>query len=214
MQKLTTLEDFPKFVVSASHRGPTSDTGYTTFEFDGNFDRIIENIDPHWFWLLFGEQDYICASLKSTAKETGVATLTCDARDEPKIVGQTLAYLSPYWQAYHVWMVLDGNWGWEKREFQGADAVAEDYEAKDVSIVAGREVKVWTNWNPLKEGEARVDIIRRPIKLCLLSPDRDWFPLGGVTSTASCATPISTRGISDTVIPENVGCARSAMNDT
>ena len=148
MQKLKTLEDFPKFVVSASHRGPTSDTGYTTFEFDGNFDRIIENIDPHWFWLLFGEQDYICASLKSTAKETGVATLTCDARDEPKIVGQTLAYLSPYWQAYHVWMVLDGNWGWEKREFQGADAVAEDYEAKDVSIVAGREVKVWTKLEP------------------------------------------------------------------
>ena len=53
-------------------------------------------------------------------------------------------------------MVLDPRWGWEKRQFHGLDAVAEDYEAKDVSIVEGREVKVWTKLEPVdKNGLSR-----------------------------------------------------------
>jgi hypothetical protein len=144
-----TLEDFPKFVVSALRRGPTSDDGYTRFEFDGRFDRVIENIDPHWFWLLFGAQDYVCASVKTLEKETWTAVLTCDTKNEPKIAGQKLAYLSPYWQGYHVGMVLNPNWGWKKKQFQGFDAVAEDYEAKDVSFVGAREVRVWTKLTPV-----------------------------------------------------------------
>lgn len=49
-----TLEDFPTLSVTAMRRGATSDTGYTRFEFDGNFDRVIEGMDSTWFWLLFG----------------------------------------------------------------------------------------------------------------------------------------------------------------
>lgn len=103
------------------------------------------------------ERGCLCPSLKSLNKETNAAVLTCDLRDEPKIVGQALAYLSPYWQAYNVWMVLDPNWGWERKQFQGIDAVAEDYEAKDVSIVDGREVKVWTKLEPVgvSRGQSR-----------------------------------------------------------
>jgi hypothetical protein len=111
-----TLDDFPKFIVAAVRRGATSDDGYTRFELEGKFDRVIEKIDPHWFWLLLGERECLCASLKSLDKETEVAILTCDQKEEPKILGQAVAYLSPYWQAFNVWMVLDPNWGWERTQ--------------------------------------------------------------------------------------------------
>lgn len=145
-----TLEDFPTLSVTAMRRGATSDTGYTRFEFDGNFDRVIEGIESTWFWLLFGGRRCLCATLTSLNRETRAAVITCDEKDDPEIVGQTLYYLSPYWQAFHVWMVLDPTWGWERMQFQRVDAVAEDYEAPNISIVGGREVKIWTKVEPLK----------------------------------------------------------------
>ena len=143
MRRPKTLADFPKFTVAVVRRGETSPTGYTRFEFEGNFDRTIEKIDPHWFWLLFGEKDSLCATLKSLEKETNAAIITCDERDEPRVVGQALAYLSPYWQAYNVWMVLDPNWRWEKRQFQAVDAIAVDSMSGD-----GREISGWRKLTP------------------------------------------------------------------
>lgn len=130
-------------------RGESYPTGYTRLELHGQFDRTIEEIDPHWFWLLGQENDALCASLGSLNKETRRAILTCDAQEAPNVGSPTLFYLSPYWQAYHVWMVLDPNWGWARTRFDGKDAVAEDYEASSISIVDGREVKVWTKLEPL-----------------------------------------------------------------
>lgn len=163
--KLKTLEDFPKFVVTALHRGTTSEDGYTSFELEGSFDRILDgtfdkiiaDTIPRWFWLLFGERGYLCPMLKSFDKEASTAILICQEKEEPRVVGLELAYLSPYWQAFNVWMVLDPNWGWGRERFKGTDAVAEDYEAKDVSIVAGREVKVWTKLEPtgVSRGQSR-----------------------------------------------------------
>ncbi len=154
---LKTLEDFPKFVVTSLRRGPTADTGYTHFEIEGRFDRTIEGMSPYWFWLLFGERGCLCTGVQSLDKETRQAALTFESTDEPDIVGQSLAYLSPYWQAFNVWMVLDPGWGWEREQFRGTDAVAEDYESKDVSIVGDREVKVWTKLEPtgLSRGQSR-----------------------------------------------------------
>jgi hypothetical protein len=151
-----TLNDFPKFVVTAVRRGATSDTGYRQFEIEGNFDpilegsfeEIIEGTRPQWFWLLFGECGCLSPMLKSFDRRTKNAILICSEKEEPNVLGVTLAYLSPYWQAFNVWMVLDPNWGWERRQFQGTDAVAEDYEAKDVSLVEGREIRVWTKLEP------------------------------------------------------------------
>jgi hypothetical protein len=157
MHKPKTLRDFPQFIVSAVRRGKTLDAGYTRFEIDGEFDRIVDNIDPHWFWLLFGENDCLCTTLQSIDKGGRAAVLSCDVKDEPKVVGETLAYLSSYWQAYHVWMVLDPAWGWERKIFQGADAVAEDYDAGEASVVEGREVRVWTKLELVggREGASR-----------------------------------------------------------
>jgi hypothetical protein len=144
VRKPKALEDFPSFEIAAVRRGDTSATGHTRFEIDGRFDRIIENIDQHWFWLLNRGNGCLCASLKSLNRETKEATLTCDEKDEPNVAGQTLFYLSPYWNAYNVWMVLDPDWGWARTRVEAADAVVRDYEASDVSIVSGREVTIWT----------------------------------------------------------------------
>lgn len=165
ISKSKTLEDFPKFVVTAVRPGATSDGGYQWFEIegrfdpilDGPFDHIVKGTVPQWFWLLFRDRGSLCPMLKSFDKETRTAILTCQEKEEPKVLGLELAYLSPYWQAFDVWMVLDPNWGWERRQFQGTDAVAEDYEAKDVSIVERREVKVWTKLEPtgVNRGQSR-----------------------------------------------------------
>lgn len=142
-----TLEDFPKFVVTALRRGPMSEEGYTYFELEGHFDRSIEPTQPtgpQWFWLLFAKRGCLCASVRSFDKDTKAAVLTFEAREEPDIVGHSLAYLSSYWQAFNVWMVLDPDWGWEKKQFLAADAIAEDFQSREISIVEGQEVKFWT----------------------------------------------------------------------
>jgi hypothetical protein len=156
-KKPKTLQDFPHFIVSAVRRGRTSTDGRTRFELDGTLDRTIEDIDPHWFWLLFGESDCLCATLQSLDKKSRASVLTCDLKDEPKVVGETLVYLSPRWQAYHVWMALDPAWGWVKKTFQGADAVAEDYDAGETLVVDGRDVRVWTKLELVggREGASR-----------------------------------------------------------
>jgi len=87
------------------------------------------------------------------------------------IVGHTLAYLSPYWQGFHVWMVLDPNWGWEKKRFLGADAIAQDFESKDTSIIEGREVKLWTKLT-------RADVQRSPSRNSP-SEEQTAIPSGG-----------------------------------
>jgi len=112
--------------------------GCTRFELVGRFDSSIEDLDPHWFWLLFGKND-LCATMQSLDRETQTAVLTCDVKDEPKVAGESLAYLSPRWQAYHVWMILGSAWGWERKRFHGANAVAEDYDVGETSVVEGRD---------------------------------------------------------------------------
>lgn len=154
-----TLEDFPKFVVTALRRGPTANEGYILFQLEGRLDQHIKVAadGPQWFWLLFGKRGCLCASVQSLDKETTAAVLTFEATEEPNIIGCTLAYLSPYWQAYNVWMVLDPDWHWEKKKFLGMDAIAEEFESKDTSIIAGREVKFWTKLSPanIEGGQSR-----------------------------------------------------------
>jgi hypothetical protein len=44
VSKTKTLEDFPKLLVAAVLRIGTSEDGYTRFEIEGSFDRVIKNI--------------------------------------------------------------------------------------------------------------------------------------------------------------------------
>jgi hypothetical protein len=95
--------------------------------------------------------------LQSPDKETLKAILTCDEKDEPRVVRESLAYPSPQWQAYHVWMVLDPTWGWDKNDFRERLAVAEDYDAGETSSVEGRDVRVGTKLELIggREGTSR-----------------------------------------------------------
>ncbi|MGA7156391.1 MAG: hypothetical protein WBY53_06075 [Acidobacteriaceae bacterium] len=146
--KPKTLEDLPQFTVTGIRRGATAESGYTHFELDGVFDRITETMDGLWFWLLYGERQCLCASLESLDRTSKVAFLTCEEESEPQVMRQRLACLSPYWQAVNVWMVLEPKWIWQREKLCGIDAVAEDYEAKEISIIDGREIKVWTKLEP------------------------------------------------------------------
>jgi hypothetical protein len=152
---LKSLEDQPQFTVIDIRRGATSDSGYTHFEIDGTFDRITETMETHWFWLLYGERECICASVNTLDKASRKASLTFEDESEPQIKGQRLAFLSPYWQAVDVWMVLEPKWVWQKEQFRGTDAVAEDYEAKEISIIDGREIRVWTKLEPIESGRGQ-----------------------------------------------------------
>ena len=163
--KRKTLENSPQSVVNVVRPGATSDDGYQMFEIEASFDPILEprfdemmgGVGVQWFWLLFGERNCLTPMLKSFDKQTKTAILTCYEKEEPRVIGSALPYLSPYWQAFHVWMVLNPSWGWERKQFQGIDAVAEDYEAKEVSLVNGREVKIWTKLEPrgIDTGQSR-----------------------------------------------------------
>jgi hypothetical protein len=163
--KPKTLGDFPQFVINDVRPGVTSDDGYQLFEIEASFDPILERrfdemmegVGVQWFWLLFSERSCLTPMLKSFDKQTKTVILSCYEKEEPRIIGLTLPYLSPYWQAFHVWMVLDPNWGWERKQFQGIDAVTEDYEAEEVSFVDGREVKIWSKLQPagMDTGQSR-----------------------------------------------------------
>lgn len=65
IRKPKTLEDLPKFVVTAVRRGPTAENGYTHFEVDGRLDYTIESTGPQWFWLLFGKRGCLRAGVQS-----------------------------------------------------------------------------------------------------------------------------------------------------
>ena len=140
-----TLEDFPTFRLTRLTRGETSPEGLTAVELEGEFDRVVKPVgEITWFWLLIGKRDAVCAQWKSLGQDPRAATLVTHEKELPEMIGKTLYYLSPAWKPVNIWMVLDEQWGWEHVRFQAVDAVAETYQANDVSLVDGREVKTWT----------------------------------------------------------------------
>jgi len=125
-----TLEDFSRFRLSRWSRGETDPDGYTAFELEGEFDRVIKPLgEITWFWLLIGEREAVCAQWKSPADDARAATLVVYEKELPEMVGKTLYYLSPGWEPVNVWMVLDQQWGWEHVRLQAVDAVPEKYQA-------------------------------------------------------------------------------------
>jgi hypothetical protein len=139
-----TLEDFPKFTVLQVSQLGTDPEGSSRFEIEGEFDRPVEQQgEITWFWLLIGERNAVCAQWASLENGTS-ATVTIDEKELPDISGKPLRYLSPAWNPYQIWMVIDKEWGWERVQFRAVDAVAETFGAKEISMVDGREVTTWT----------------------------------------------------------------------
>lgn len=142
-----------------------------------------------------------------------MAILTWEKKDGPRIVGQALVYLSPYWQACNVWMVLDSNWGWERRQFQSIDAVAENYESTDISLVGGREVRLWTKLAPVEGRRSQSRHYPATDQTLYTGSEARVVPSGWDHEHCDLCKAHIEAGNSDTVTPENVGCARSAMSD-
>src|ERR1035441_7945129 len=102
--KPKTLGDFPQFVINDVRPGVTSDDGYQLFEIEASFDPILERrfdemmegVGVQWFWLLFSERSCLTPMLKSFDKQTKTVILSCYEKEEPRIIGLTLPYLSPY----------------------------------------------------------------------------------------------------------------------
>jgi hypothetical protein len=145
MTQKTTLEDFPKFTLTRLSRGKIDLDGFTEFELEGEFNRAIERVgEITWFWLLVGDRHAVCAQWRTLDEGTRAATLVVRERKLPAMEGKALYYLSPVWNAEHIWMVLDEQWGWKQVRFQAVDAIAETYEANEASLVDGREIRTWT----------------------------------------------------------------------
>jgi len=74
---------------------------------------------------------------------TGAAVYQTSEEPMPEVVGLALAYLGPQWAPYHVWMVTEPQWRWDRRLFHALDATARKIEGNGVSIVEGQEVREW-----------------------------------------------------------------------
>ena len=84
---------------------------------------FIKNDGPRWFWLWPSENDAITPSMKDLDETSGKVTIIIDHSDMRDSIraGATLHWLTPYWQAYHVPMILAGQW--TKLEFKAEDAI-------------------------------------------------------------------------------------------
>jgi len=136
------LEDLPQFRVSETKQGKTHSTGYIDFELLGTLDRI-DGVTDGRCWLLLPERNCLIGDLNFVDLEAKTATFLTSEESLPDLTGSSLPYLDGRWQAYHVWMVVEPEWIWEKVLFQAVDATAERYRGAEVSIVGGQEVYEW-----------------------------------------------------------------------
>jgi hypothetical protein len=81
--------------------------------------------------------------LKLLEAGAGAAVYQTSEEPKPSLVGLAFAYLGPQWEPYHVWMVTEPEWRWERKLFHALDAIARRIEGNGVSIVDGQEVKEW-----------------------------------------------------------------------
>jgi hypothetical protein len=140
-----TISDLPHFKVSVIRRCEGGDDGHTDFELAGVFDRT-EGVNEGRCWLLIPREEVLIdftGELKFLEAGTGAAVYQTSEEPMSYLVGLALAYLGPQWEPYHVWMVSQPSWKWDRRVFHALDATARKTEGNGVSIVDGQEVKEW-----------------------------------------------------------------------
>ena len=142
LHKPKRLEDLPQFTTTSVRELSTDSTGYTEYELRGEFDRIPALSDPRC-WLLQPGGGYLIGDLTIVDPNARTAAYLTSEQALPATVGSQFAFLSAHWQAFHVWMVLDPGWPWERRLFKASDAIARPFEAADASIIDGKEVRRW-----------------------------------------------------------------------
>lgn len=140
-----TINDLPHFKVSARRQGETSDSGRPDFELAGVFDRT-DGVNEGRCWLLLPGKDVLIAltgELRFLEAGAGAAVYQTSEESMPDLVGSSLTYLDPHWEPFHVWMVAEPKWKWNRTVFHAIDATAKRVEGNGVSIVDGQEVTEW-----------------------------------------------------------------------
>jgi hypothetical protein len=139
---LKQIEDLPQFHVSQTKQGETHSTGYIDYELQGTLDRM-DGVTEGRGWLLLPERNCLIGDLSFVDLDAKKAAFFTSEEFTLNLTGSNLPYLDGRWQAYHVWMVVEPEWIWEKTLFHAVDATAEKYKATEVSIIDGQEVYDW-----------------------------------------------------------------------
>jgi len=139
------LEDLPHFLIVGIKQGATQPNGYSDFALSGVFDKV-EGVREERCWLLLPERDCLIGDLRGLDPEAKTAVFFIYSTSEtkkPDVHGSKLPYLDGYWQAYHVWMVLEPEWIWKPLAFQSRDAVGRRFQADEVQVIDGQNVSEW-----------------------------------------------------------------------
>ncbi len=140
-----TLDDLPHFAVSAARKGETRENGETDYQLSGTFDRTNDVNEGEWS-LLLPQGDVLIAltgDLRFVEISAGTALYETAEQSMPEVVGLKLTYLDPCWKPFHVWMVAEPRWKWNRVLPQAADATVSKVVGDGVSIVDGQDVKEW-----------------------------------------------------------------------
>lgn len=140
-----TLDDLPHFAVSAARKGETRESGETDYQLSGTFDRT-NDVSEGECSLLLPQGEVLIAltgNLRFVEISAGTALYETAEQSMPEVIGLKLTYLDRRWEPYHVWMVGEPRWKWNKVLFQAVDATARKVVGDGVSVVDGQDVKEW-----------------------------------------------------------------------
>jgi hypothetical protein len=137
------LEDLPQFMIREIKAGIIDPDGYGHFTLIGNFDRLDGVVFDPWCWLLLKDNDCLCGNLQVVDKDSRECTFQTTRQELPAKVGQSLAHLSPYWQAFNVWMVLDPKWGWRRMKVVDVGVEVENKPVTEETRVGRRRLTGW-----------------------------------------------------------------------
>jgi hypothetical protein len=135
------IEDLPHFRVTSVK---PSETCATDFQLVGVFDRITTVREGECSLLVPGKTSLIALSGDLKFQDTASTALfqTSD-KSMPDLVGLDLVYVDPNWEPYHVWMVAEPRWKWNRTLFHATDVIARTVDGNGASTVDGEEVTKW-----------------------------------------------------------------------
>ena len=142
MSSPKTIRDLPHFSVAEIVPGQKRRDEYLSFELKGRFDKL-DGVRDGRCWLLLPERNCLIGDLEELDQIAGTSVYKTCTESEPPVLGSALPYVDGYWQAFHVWMVAEPLWIWEKTEFQLSDAVGRRFTAKQPQLIEGQEVWDW-----------------------------------------------------------------------
>ena len=144
------IEDLPQFKIMEIKADGIDPKGFGHFTLTGVFDRLEGlSFDP-WCWLLLPGNDCLCGTVQILDSHSRTCAFQTETSKMTAKIGQSLAHLSAYWQAFNVWMVLDPNWGWRRNKVAQVGVKIEIKPVTEETWVGKKRVTAWAEVN--KEG--------------------------------------------------------------